>query len=433
MNDQSFVKVGWKKGEPMSNIRVVVTGTGMVSPTGNNVEDSWKAAVEAKAATSAITGFDVEGMRCKIAAEVRDLDTSSVFTAKDHRRMGKYLIFTGIAAKEAMDQAGFTKDNITNKDRFGSCVGVGMGGLPEIALAAISCNEKGIRGVSPFFIPYTIPNMSAGLVAIHYELKGPNLCTATACSSGTHAIGEGYKMIRDGITDAMLVGGAESAICPLGINSFSVMKALCTDHNEDPLHASRPFDRDRSGFVMGEGAGMLVLESYEHAKKRNANILAEITGYGLSGDGYHISSPAPGGDGARRCMQAALDSAKLNADDIAYINAHGTSTKLNDAYESQAIGAVFGDHAKKLSISSTKGVTGHCLGAAGGIEGIFSVLSVSRGVIPPTANLENTDPEECPWDYTPGAARDLNVKHALSNSFGFGGTNASIIVSKFEG
>lgn len=305
-----------------------------------------------------------------------------------------------------------------------------MGGISEIEESTQILLEKGEKRISPFFIPYAIPNMAAGYISIQHQLQGPNSCPATACASGTHAIGEAFRYIRDGMADAMICGGAESAVSPLGISAFSAMKALST-RNDDPAGASRPFDLDRDGFVMGEGAGVLVLEELEIARKRGATIYAEVVGYGLSGDGYHITSPCERGEGGRRCMEMALISGGINKDEVDYINAHGTSTKLNDQYESEAILDLFSDRARDLNISSTKGVTGHCLGAAGGIEAVYTALSVYRSILPPTANYTSQDPL-CPLNYTARQAVEKKVRVALSNSFGFGGTNATIAFRCFH-
>ncbi|RYZ64216.1 MAG: beta-ketoacyl-[acyl-carrier-protein] synthase II, partial [Proteobacteria bacterium] len=332
------------------------------------------------------------------------------------------------ASYDAIQDSGL--DTSKNPERYGCIIGVGMGGLPEIEENAGILKEKGEKRISPFFIPYSIPNMAAGYVSIAFNLKGPNLCPTTACSSGTHAVGEAFNYIRSGLADAILCGGAESTVCALGIASFTALKALST-RNDDPVTASRPFDKDRDGFVMGEGAGILVLEDLEHARRRGAKIYAEVVGYGVSGDAGHITAPPERHEGAYRCMALTLKNAGLNLTDVQYINAHGTSTAINDQYESEAIQDLFLDHSKKLMVSSTKGVTGHCLGAAGGLEAVFTTLAIYDGVIPPTANYHTPDPA-CTLDYVPNTARRLKVDVALSNSFGFGGTNATIAIRRFS-
>ena len=403
--------------------RVVVTGLGMVSPVGANVEESWNNAVNANSGIDKISGFDASELKVKIAAEVKNFDPSEVISKKDQGRLTKFIQFSAVAAHEAIKDSGL--DCEQNPHRIGCSIGVGLGALEEIEKNTKVLEEKGEKRISPFFIPYTIPNMAAGYVSILNGLKGPNLCPTTACASGTHGIGEAFNMIRNNAADAMVCGGSESTISKLGIASFTALKALSTS-NEVPAAASRPFDAKRNGFVMGEGAGILVLEEYEAAKKRGARIYAEVVGYGLTGDGNHITAPAPEGEGGARCMKMALEAGGIEPSDVDYINAHGTSTGLNDKFESMAIMSVFGDHAKKVSISSTKGVTGHCIGAAGGVEGVFTVLSIVKGLVPPTANLENPD-EDCPLDYTPLKAVEKKVRVAMSNSFGFGGTNATVV------
>jgi len=318
--------------------------------------------------------------------------------------------------------------NEDNAERVGVVVGSGMGGLPSIEKYHGAFIDGGYRKISPFFIPMSIINLAAGQISIQHGAKGPNIAPVSACATGTHAIGDAFRMIQRGDADAVISGGSESTVCPLGIGGFSVMKALST-RNDDPVAASRPFDKNRDGFVMGEGSGIVVLEEYESAKKRGARIYAEVLGYGLTADAHHLTAPSPGGEGAARCMQMALDTAGLNPEDVDYINAHGTSTPFNDLYETMAIKSVFGDHARKLMISSTKSMTGHLLGAAGGVEAIFSLLAMTRGVIPPTINYTEPDPE-CDLDYVPNEARQADVKAAISNSLGFGGTNATILFRK---
>ena len=408
--------------------RVVVTGLGMIAPTGNDVHDAWKAALKGESAVRKITAFDPTEHSVQIAAEVKDFDIGDLLDAKEARRASRFVQFAVAAAHEAITDAGFdySKDD---QFRYGCAIGAGLGSLEDIEKNTMILQQQGPRKISPFFIVYTIPNMASGVVSRNYKLKGPNMCTTTACASGTHAIGEAFLYITQGMADLMVAGGTESAISPLGIASFAAMKALSTN-NECPEEASRPFDLHRDGFVMGEGSGVIVMEELEHAKKRGAKIYAEMVGYGLSGDAYHVTAPAPDGQGAKRCIQGALEMGKIPLTEVDYINAHGTSTKLNDALESQAIAQIFGPHASKISISSTKGVTGHLLGGAGGVEAAYTILSIYHSLIPPTANLRTPDPE-CPLDYTPIKPRERKIKYALSNSFGFGGTNAAIAFKSF--
>ncbi len=408
--------------------RVVITGLGIVAPTGNNLRDAWDGAVKGRSGTARITLFDASNHRVQVAGEVKNLQTEGVIDQKDANRLSRFIILATMAADEAIRDSGLPLE--LHPERNGCVIGVGMGGIADIEESTRVLMEKGEKRISPFFIPYAIPNMASGYVSIQYSLRGPNSCTATACASGTHAIGEAYRYIRDGMADAMVCGGAESAISPLGIAAFAALKALSTN-NADPTHASRPFDLNRDGFVMGEGAGILVLEELESAQKRGARIYAEVIGYGLSGDGHHITSPLERGEGGRRCMKMALDSAGLAAEDVDYINAHGTSTKINDQYETEAIMDLFGSHARRMAISSTKGVTGHCLGAAGGIEAVYTTLAIHHSLIPPTANFQTPDPS-CPLDYTTVEAVERKVRVGLSNSFGFGGTNATIALSRFN-
>ncbi|RZA24014.1 MAG: beta-ketoacyl-[acyl-carrier-protein] synthase II [Proteobacteria bacterium] len=408
--------------------RVVITGLGMVAPTGNNLRDAWSATVEGQSGISRITHFDASHSKVQIAGEVKNFTPRGILDSKDERRMARFVALATTAAYDAIQDSGL--DTSKNAERHGCIIGVGMGGLPEIEENAGILKEKGEKRISPFFIPYSIPNMAAGYVSIAFNLKGPNLCPTTACSSGTHAVGEAFNYIRSGHADAILCGGAESTVCNLGIASFTALKALST-RNDDPATASRPFDKDRDGFVMGEGAGILVLEDLEHAQRRGAKIYAEVVGYGVSGDAGHITAPPERHEGAYRCMALTLKNAGLNLTDVQYINAHGTSTAINDQYESEAIQDLFQDHSKKLMVSSTKGVTGHCLGAAGGLEAVMTALTIYDGVIPPTANYHTPDPA-CTLDYVPNTARRLKVDVALSNSFGFGGTNATIALRRFS-
>lgn len=409
--------------------RVVVTGLGLVTPGGNTVEESWRSVLSGKSAISTITGYDASSDPVQIAGEVKGFDPLHYLSAKEVGRTSRFVQFAVAASKQAIEQAGAREDFAA--ERSGVSIGVGLGAIRDIEINTMTLKEKGHRRISPFFIPYSIPNMAAGEVSIQLGFQGPNMCTTTACASGTHAIGEAFHYIQSNRADVMICGGAESTISPLGVASFNALKAL-SKRNDDPLQASRPFDLHRDGFVMGEGAGVMVLEELEHAKKRGAPIICEMIGFGLSGDGYHITAPPPGHDGGRRCMEMALREANCPLEHLDYINAHGTSTKLNDQYESMAIAALLGPLAKKVAISSTKGVIGHCLGAAGGIEAVFTALAIANSQIPPTANLTDPDPD-CPLDYVPLEAREQRVRVAMSNSFGFGGTNAAIVMGRFEG
>ncbi len=416
--------------------RVVVTGLGMVTACGSSVREAWNAALEGRSGVKRITHFDASDLNVKIAATVETFEVGDVLDAKVARRVTRFVQFAVAAAREAMADAGLggrIAEGAGNPERdlWGTSIGVGIGGIEEIENNTIILLNQGPKRISPFFMPYCIANMAAGLVSRTFQLRGPNICPTTACASGTHAVGEALLQIRNGMADVMVAGGAESAVSKLGIAAFAALKALSTT-NDDPAQASRPFDLNRNGFVMGEGSGVLVLEELEHARRRGAKIYAEVVGYGMSSDAFHITAPPPGGEGAQRCMRAALRSAGVGPDAVDYINAHGTSTELNDKYESQAIRTVFGGHADGISISSTKGVTGHCLGAAGGIEAVYTALAVHNGLVPPTASLRTPDPE-CALDYTPLVPKERKLRYAMSNSFGFGGTNATIIMKSFQG
>lgn len=406
--------------------RVVVTGMGIVAPTGCDVATAWEGAVSGRSAITKISRFDTEELPVRIAGEITDFDASDLLGSKTARQASRFVQFASQAAHEALADASFPDGSYA--EQCGCLIGVAIGGLGEIEAASCLIKERGASRVSPFVLPYAIPNMASGFVAIRHGLKGPNFAIATACASGTHSIGEAANMIREGKIDIMLAGGAEAAICPLSIASFAKMRAL-TRRNDEPELASRPFDADRDGFVMGEGSGLLVLEEYEHAKKRGAKIYAEFAGYGLSADAHHITTPGPDGEGLARAIRDTLSSAKINAEDVDYINAHGTSTSANDTLESQAIQSVFGSAADTVSISSTKGATGHCLGAAGGIEAVYTVMAIHNDLVPPTANLTTPDPT-CPLDYTPKVARERKVNIAISNSSGFGGQNACLAFKK---
>jgi len=411
--------------------RVVVTGVGLVTPLGTGTDLSWNNLVAGKSGITRITKFDAEeaGMACTIAGEVTDFDVNAFINRKDARKMDTFIQYGVGASLMALEQSGLEISE-ANAERVGVAVGSGIGGLTMIEKTMRSYEAGGARKISPFFIPQTIINMTSGWVSMMTGAKGPNTATVTACATGTHAIGDAFEIIARGDADAMIAGGSEACVCELGVGGFSAAKALST-RNDEPEKASRPWDSGRDGFVMGEGAGVLVLESLDSAKARGANILAEVVGYGMSGDAYHMTSPSPGGEGGGRCMQAALNRAKLNPEDVDYINAHGTSTPAGDVAETQGVKGVFGEHAKRVMVSSSKSMTGHLLGAAGGIEAAFSALAVHNGIVPPTINLDDPDPE-CDLDYVPHAAREADIDVAVSNSFGFGGTNATVIVRKFK-
>lgn len=407
--------------------RVVVTGIGGVTPVGITAKENWESLTAGRSGIRAITQFDASQYNCKIAGEVANYQPEKYFPVKELKRMDRFIQFALISGEEAVKASGldFSKEN---PERLGSCVGVGIGGMIEIQSTAKEIFEKGPRRVSPFFIPMVIGNLAAGQLSIKYGLKGPNTCITTACSSSAHAVGESFRLIQRGDVDVMFAGGAEAVICELGMSGFCAMRAL-SQRNDEPQKASRPFDKDRDGFVMGEGAAVLILEEYEHAKKRGATILAEVKGYGLNADANHITQPAPNGEGGARCMRLALKDAKLNPEQIGYVNAHGTSTPLGDVLETVAIKTVFGKHAEKLAVSSTKSMTGHLLGAAGAVEAMFCVQALQNQVAPPTINLDNPSPE-CDLNYVPHEAQPMKLDHVLSNSFGFGGTNASLIFGR---
>jgi len=411
--------------------RVVVTGVGLITPLGTGTDASWNNLIAGKSGIRRISQFDAQatGMPCTIAGEVPDFEVGDYINRKDARKMDRFIQFGVAASILALKQSGLVIDD-SNAERVGVAVGSGIGGLGNIEKTMRAYEAGGARKISPFFIPQTIINMASGWISMTSGAKGPNVATVTACATGTHAIGDAFEIIASGKADAMIAGGTESCICELGVGGFAASRAL-SRRNDEPERASRPWDVDRDGFVMGEGAGILVLESLETAQARGANILAEVIGYGMSGDAYHMTSPSPGGEGGARCMQAALKRAGIGTEDVDYINAHGTSTPAGDVAETQGIKSVFGSHASQLMVSSSKSMTGHLLGAAGGIEAAFSVLAVHNGVVPPTINLDNPDPE-CDLDYVPNQARDVDIKIAVSNSFGFGGTNASVIVRKFD-
>ncbi len=410
--------------------RVVVTGVGLVTPLGTGTDVTWNNLINGVSGIGRITHFDAEatGMASTIAGEVKDFDVEKFINKKDARKMDTFIHFGIAAGLMALEQSGLEITD-ANAERVGVMIGAGMGGLPVIEKTLRSYEEGGARKISPFFIPQAIINMTSGWVSMMTGAKGPNSATVTACATATHAIGDAYNIIARGDADAMIAGGSEAVVCELGIGGFCASRALST-RNDEPERASRPWDVDRDGFVMGEGAGVLVLESLETAKARGANILAEVVGYGMTGDAYHLTAPAPGGEGGARCMKVALASGGINVDEVDYINAHGTSTPAGDVAETEGIKTVFGAHAKKLMVSSTKSMTGHLLGAAGGIEAGFTVLAILNRIIPPTINLDNPGPE-CDLDYVPHTAREADIQVAISNSFGFGGTNASLVLKKF--
>lgn len=410
--------------------RVVVTGVGLVTPLGTGVEKTWENICAGVSGIDLITRFDTNDFLVKIAAEVKDFDAEAFFEKKAAKHLDLFVQYGLAAARMAVEDSGVVIDE-SNCDRVGVITGCGMGGLPTIEVCHSVILERGPKKVTPFFIPKVIPNMPSGHISMMIGSKGPNLALTTACAAGTHAVGESYRHIKYGECDVIITGGAEAVICATGIAGFSAMKALST-RNDDPAAASRPFDKDRDGFVMSEGSGMLVLEELEHALARGAHIYAEVSGYGLSSDAYHVAAPPEDGEGAVRCMRMALKDAGIEPAQIDYINAHGTSTPLNDRCETLAIKTVFGDHAKKLAISSTKSMTGHMLGAAGGIESVFTALGINGKIAPPTINLQEASPE-CDLDYIPNTARKMDIRYALSNSFGFGGTNAVIVMNRYSG
>lgn len=408
----------------MSRRRVVVTGLGIVCPIGNTVSEAWSGALAGKSGISLITHFDANSLASRIAGEVKNFDVAAYLSPKEVRRMDRFIHLGMAAGIQAIKDSGIQVTD-ANAARIGVNIGSGIGGLPMIEETHNDVLKGGPRKISPFFIPSTIINMISGNLSIMHGLKGPNLAMVTACTTSAHCIGESGRLIEYGDCDVMVAGGAEAAVTLLTVGGFAAARALST-RNDDPATASRPWDKDRDGFVLGEGAGVLVLEEFEHARHRGAKIYAELAGYGMSGDAYHMTAPQEDGEGAARCMQNALRNAALNREDIDYVNAHGTSTPLGDFAETVALKRCFGDHAKRLAVSSTKSMTGHLLGAAGGVEAIFSVLAIRDQVAPPTANLVNQDPA-CDLDYIPNAARRMPIRAALSNSFGFGGTNGTLI------
>lgn len=412
----------------MSKRRVVVTGLGIVSPVGNNVSDAWQSIVSGKSGITRITRFDASAFSSQIAGEVKNFEITDYLSAKEARRMDIFIHYGMAAAIQAIKDAAIEDLTKLDPERIGVNIGSGIGGLPMIENTDIAYHASGPRKISPFFIPSTIINMISGNLSIMFGYKGPNLAIVTACTTSTHTIGSSARMIEYGDADIMVCGGAESCVTPLAIGGFSAARALSV-RNDDPSSASRPWDKGRDGFVLSEGAGILVLEEFEHAKRRNAKIYAELIGFGMSADANHMTAPCEDGEGAARCMTNALRIAEINSDEVDHVNAHGTSTPLGDIAETIAIKRCFGDHAKKLAINSTKSMTGHLLGAAGGIEAIFSILALYHQIVPPTINLFDPDPE-CDLDYVPNTARDLKINVAISNSFGFGGTNGTLAFRK---
>ena len=413
----------------MAKNRVVVTGLGLTTPIGNDKETFWNSLTEGKSGIRKIERFDVSEFSSQIGGEIRDFDPSRWIEPKNLKRMDRFVQFAVVSAVEALDDAGLKPEN-EDVNRIGVIVGSGIGGLAVLEQQHSILTKKGPSRVSPFFIPMLITDMSSGQISIHFGLKGPNSCVVTACASGTHAIGNSFRILQYGDADVMISGGTESALTPLGLAGFCSMKALST-RNDEPEKASRPFDRERDGFIMAEGAGIVVLETLQNALRRNVHIYAEIVGYGMTGDAFHFTAPAPEGEGAARAMQCALSDAGLNPGDVDYINAHGTSTPLNDKFETTAIKKVFGDHAYKLPVSSTKSMTGHLLGASGGAELSACILAFEKDIIHPTINYQYPDPD-CDLNYVPNTAIEKKVKVVMSNSLGFGGHNATLVLKKYE-
>jgi len=407
--------------------RVVITGVGAVSPLGTGNAANWDALVKGQSGIGLITRFDASDLPVKIAGEVKGFNAEDFIEKKEIKKMDLFIQYALGAAHFAMQDSGLVI-NEENAERVGVLVGSGLGGLPTIEKYHLALQEGGYKKISPFFIPMLIINLAPGHISIKYGAKGPNVSSVSACATSTHSIGDAYHIIKRGDADAMIAGGTESVITPLGIGGFAAMKAL-SDRNDDPTAASRPFDKNRDGFVMGEGAGIVILEEYEAAKARGAKIYAEVVGYGMTGDAYHLTSPAPDGEGGARSMKMALKNAGVAPEQVCYINAHGTSTPIGDLYETMGIKSIFGDHAKKMMVSSTKSMTGHLLGAAGGIETVYTLMAMDKGVVPPTINYTDPDPE-CDLDYVPNTAREAKLEYAMSNNFGFGGTNATLLFKK---
>jgi 3-oxoacyl-[acyl-carrier-protein] synthase II len=412
---------------PKRNRRVVITGMGAITPLGLNLRETWSHAVEGKSGIDRITNFAPEAFDCQIAGEVKGFNPDTYIHKKEQKKMDTFIHYAMAGAQMAVEDSGLDLQKI-DLNRAGVFVGTGIGGLPGIERTEDTLRERGPGRITPFFIPMVITNLASGQVAIKYGFKGPNLSVSTACATGAHALGEAAKFIAEGLCDVMIAGGTESTISPLAVGGFAAMKALST-RNDQPRIASRPFDKDRDGFVLGEGAGVLILEDYEHASRRGAQIYGELLGYGLSCDAYHITNPSEGGEGPARSMEIALRSAGLTPSDIQYVNAHGTSTPAGDVAETQALKRAFGEDVKKTWVSSTKSMTGHLLGAAGALESIFCLMTIKAGTVPPTINLDHPSPE-CDLDYVPHAARNGKIVNAMNNSFGFGGTNCTLIFSK---
>lgn len=414
--------------------RVVVTGLGLVTPLANGVEPSWKRLIKGDSGIRRIESFDTEAYTSKIAGLVPQGTESDQFNfddyvaSKERRKMDDFIIYGIAAAEEALKDSGYVAETEEQKEMTGVMIGSGVGGLPRIYEASVTLREGGPRKISPFFIPSCLINLVSGQVSIRHGFKGPNHSVVTACSTGAHAIGDAARLIQFGDADVMLAGGTEASVCEIGVAGFGALRALSTNFNDQPTKASRPWDKDRDGFVIGEGAGVLVLEEYEHAKKRGAKIYAEVLGYGLSGDAYHITAPAEDGNGGFRAMRNALKRAQLNPEDIGYVNAHGTSTPLGDLIELNAVKRLYGDKADQICMSSTKSAIGHLLGAAGGVEAIFSILALRDGILPPTINLDNPSEETKGVDLIPHKAKEKKIRYVMSNSFGFGGTNASLVL-----
>lgn len=420
----------------MHNKRVVLTGVGLVTPVGNNIKDFWDALINGKTGVSRLKAFDPTPFNSHVAAEVKNFDATLYINPKQERRLDPFVKFAVVAAKMAFEDSGLEMSKL-KIERAGVYIGSGIGGLHTVELE----HEKFIKAedpskapskISPFLIPMLIVNMASGIVSIELGFKGPNSSSVTACAAGSHSIGDAFRLIQRGDADVMAAGGSEAATTKMGFGGFCALKALSSRYNDNPTVASRPFDRDRDGFVMGEGSGIVILEELEHAKKRGAHIYCEMVGYGMSGDAYHMTAPDPGGDGAVRCMKLSLEDGKIDSSEVGYINAHGTSTQLNDAMETAAIKKVFGDRAYKVPVSSTKGVTGHLLGATGAVELIACAKAIKHSIIPPTINYEHPDPA-CDLDYVPNTAREQEVNVAMNNSLGFGGHNVTLVLKKFKG
>jgi 3-oxoacyl-[acyl-carrier-protein] synthase II len=415
----------------LSSRRVVVTGLGLISPVGNTVESAWEAVCNGKSGIGLITDFDVSQLGTRIAGEIRDFEVTDYISGKEARRFDTFVHYGLAAARDAMSQAGLIgEDHGLDPERVGFAVGSGIGGIAAIEKNMLIYQDKGPRRISPFYIPGAIVNMISGILSIQFGFQGPNIAVVSACTTSTHSIGLAARMIKYGDADVMVAGGAEYATTPTSMAGFITAKAMST-RNDDPTVASRPWDRDRDGFVLSNGAGIMVVEELEHAKSRGAHIFAELSGFGMSGDAHHMTAPPADGEGAARCMQIALRDADMAPGQVDYINAHGTSTQLGDRAESDAVKSVFGDHAYRLAVSSTKSMTGHMLGAAGGVEALFSVLSIRDGILPPTINLDNPS-EGCDLDYVPNEAREMPVDVVLSNSFGFGGTNGTLVFNRYK-